>query len=604
MDQAHLAVRFAQACTDFSGRPATRVRVNDEWRIQTYFEVGRLVRAAAARLVTAGIAPGDRVAIFSTNRPEWTTADFAILSTRAIVVPIYPTSTPEQVCHILNDSGASIAFVEGARELERVLQVWPELHALQRVVTFDPSATADARVVAWSDWLSGEPDADADAEVGERLAQATGNDIATIIYTSGTTGQPRGAMLRHAGFTYQSQVLTDFFDLTPDDHSLCFLPLSHALERAWTFHVLSQGCMNTYTDAHKVAEMLVLARPTLLVSVPRLYEKVLSSARDKVAGSPAKKRIFEWALRVGGKCQHAYRKGRTPSPYWSSQLFLANKLVLGSIRDAIGGPKKVLASGGAPLRLDVEEFFSACGMLLLSGYGMTEASPLISFPSPQAFKFGTAGRVLPGGEIKLGPDSELWYRGPNVMEGYWNLPDATAAALDADGWLHTGDVGYVDTDGFVVITDRIKDLIVTSNGKNIAPAPIEGMLMADPLFEQAVILGDNRPYLTLLVAPSLPHLEDLAKSLQIPFTTAADLLGNPQVVEEVKKRAGALTAKLPTYEQIRDLRILPEGLTLDNGLLTPTLKVRRREVEKRFAELIEGMYNRVTSLRGKGGKSD
>ena len=407
-------------------------------------------------------------------------------------------------------------------------------------------------------------------------------------------------MLRHRGFTYQCDVLDDFFDITPDDHSLCFLPLSHALERAWSYHVLTHGCMNTYTDAAAVAKMLVLAEPTMLVSVPRLYEKVVSTARDKVAGSPARKKIFDWALLVGGQCQRAYRKGKKPKAYWLAQLPLADKLVLSSIRAAMGGPKKVLASGGAPMRLDVEEFFSACGMLLLSGYGLTECSPLLSFPSPDAFKFGTAGRVLPGGEVRMGPDSEIWFRGPNLMEGYWGLPEATAAAIDDEGWLHTGDVGYVDVDGYVVITDRIKDLIVTSNGKNIAPAPIEGMLMADPLFEQAVILGDNRPYLTLLVTPSLPHLEDLASHLHIPFTDKTELLGNQQIAEELKHRVGVMTSRLPSYEQIKDLRILPEGFTMDNGLLTPTLKVKRREVEKRFADLIESMYAAVSSLRGKG----
>jgi len=245
----------------------------------------------------------------------------------------------------------------------------------------------------------------------------------------------------------------------------------------------------------------------------------------------------------------------------------------------------------------VEEFFSACGMQISPGYGLTEASPLISFNCPTAYKVGTAGRVVKGGELRIGPDSEIWYRGPNVMTGYWNNPEATASALDDEGWLHTGDVGYIDTDDFLVITDRIKDIIVTSGGKNIAPAPIEGLLLADPLFEQAVLLGDNRPYLTLLVSPSVPHLEDLAAQLQVKFADRRELLSHPQITEEVRRRVREMTSKLAQHEQIRDLRILLEEFSQDNGLLTPTLKVRRREVEKRFAQAIEDMYARVAEFR-------
>ncbi|HQA30138.1 MAG TPA: long-chain fatty acid--CoA ligase [Propioniciclava tarda] len=599
MDQGHLAVRFAASCARFSGHVATRIRVGDDWQTITYGEMGRLVRALAQRLVSHGVQAGDRVALFSSNRPEWSIADFACLSVGAVVVPIYPTSTPDQVRHIVADSAAVLVFVEGQTELDRVEEVWGDLPGLRQAVVFDPYPLVSDRVVELATWLDEPNDAASDDEVEARLASATADDLASIIYTSGTTGEPRGAALRHRGFSYQCDVLAQFFDVTPEDHSLCFLPLSHALERAWTFFVFDNGCMNTYTDARRVAEMLILAEPTLLVSVPRLYEKVLSTARAKVASSAAKKRIFEWALRVGGQCQRAYRKGKRPAAYWSAQLPLADKLVLSSIRAAMGGPKKVMACGGAPLRVEVEEFFSACGMQVLSGYGLTEASPLVSFPSPRAFKIGTAGRVLPGGEVRMGPDGEIWFRGPNVMQGYWNNPDATAAAIDAEGWLHTGDVGYVDTDEFLVITDRIKDLIITSNGKNIAPAPIEGMLLADPLFEQAVLLGDNRPYLTLLVAPSMPHLEELAAKLQVTWADRSELLSHPKIVEAVRERVASMTAKLAHHEQIRDLRILLEEFTMDNGLLTPTLKVKRREVEGRFGQVIEDMYAKLAEFRGK-----
>jgi len=596
MDSGHLAVMFFAAAARHGGRVATRIRRGDGWTTQTYAELGERARRLAGRLAELGVQPGDRVAIFSANRPEWTLADLACLSARAISVPLYPTSTPEQARHILRDSGTTIAFVAGAVEAERIAAVWSDLPDLRRLISFDEPVAGDERVAGLAAEMALAPSDP--GEVDRRLGEASADDLASLIYTSGTTGDPKGVMLTNRGFTYQVEVLNQFFDITPDDHSLCFLPLSHALERAWTFTVLANGCMNTYVpDARTVAEAMVQAQPTMLVSVPRLYEKVFVAAHEKVAHSPAKKAVFAWALRVGGRNQHAYRKGRTPAPWWRAQLALADRLVLGSVRAAMGGPKTVMACGGAPLRKEIEEFFSSCGLLLLQGYGLTEASPLVSFPSPEAFKFGTVGRVVPGGEVRIGADGEILYRGPNLMTGYWNNPEATDAAI-RDGWLHTGDVGYVDTDGFLVITDRIKDLIITSTGKNIAPAPIEGLLLADPLFEYAVLLGDNRPYLTLLVAPSFPQLEGLAKQLQVSWSHRDELLSNPAIVAEIRRRVQELTSRLAKHEQIRDLRVLLEEFTQESGLITPTLKVKRREVEQRFGHLIEEMYARVRPPRG------
>jgi long-chain acyl-CoA synthetase len=289
-------------------------------------------------------------------------------------------------------------------------------------------------------------------------------------------------------------------------------------------------------------------------------------------------------------------EGREPASYLHLRFLVADKMVLRSVRDAMGGPKTVLACGGAPLRRDVEEFFSACGLVVLQGYGLTETSPLVSFPSYAKHRFGTVGRVIDGGEVRLGDEDEIWYRGPNVMLGYWNRPEETAAVL-VDGWLRTGDVGHLDVDGYLQITDRIKDLIVTSNGKNIAPSAIEGLLASDPLFEHTLLLGDNRPYLTLLVAPSLPHLESIGRQLQLTWSHRDELISHPEVLAELQRRVAALTTKLAGYEQIRDLRLLIEDFTLENGLLTPTLKVKRKEVERRFAQLVDDMYERAGRTR-------
>jgi long-chain acyl-CoA synthetase len=487
-----------------------------------------------------------------------------------------------------------MVFVGGDEELAKVSGIRAELPALERVVSFaDLSCPEGVTTLAIE--LAAAP-ADTSA-VTARLASASADDLATIIYTSGTTGDPKGVMLTHRGFTHQINVLNDYFDVTTHDVSLCFLPLSHALERAWTYFVIDNGALNTYVpDPRSVPEMMVRAQSSLLVSVPRLFEKVYLAAHDKVAGSWLKKRIMAWSLKVGHEYHLALDEGRSPDSYLHLRFLLADKLVLHSVRDAMGGPKKVLACGGAPVRRDVEDFFFACGLVVLQGYGLTETSPLVSFPSATMHRFGTVGRVIEGGEVRLGDEDEIWYRGPNVMTGYWNKPEETAAVL-VDGWLHTGDVGHLDADGYLMITDRIKDLIVTSNGKNIAPSSIEGLLASDPLFEHTLLLGDNRPYLTLLVAPSLPHLETIGRQLQLTWSHRDELISHPEVLAELQRRVAALTTKLAGYEQIRDLRLLIEDFTLENGLLTPTLKVKRKEVERRFSQLVDDMYERAGRTR-------
>ncbi|MEL4503336.1 long-chain fatty acid--CoA ligase [Luteococcus sp. H138] len=603
---------FRSVVAEHGDRPATRILVDDEWVVQTYSELAQAVHRTARALVDAGVQFGDRVSIFAHNCPEWTQADYACMTIGAVPTPIYATSTPEQIKHIINDSGARLIFVSGESEARRCLEVLPEMPSVLKLISIDPlplelMEPGVVTTLAQFDKVAGDEArlAELDAEVERRFNAVNPEDLSVIIYTSGTTGDPKGVMLQHKAMIAQTAGLEAHFNyVTADDHSLCFLPLSHALERGWSTFVMSHGCMNTYVpDAKQVADMLVLAKPTMMASVPKLYEKVYATAHGKVANDPARKKVFDWALRVGGQCQRAFRKGKQPNLYWRAQLPLADKLVLSSIREAMGGNKKVLACGGAPLRIQVEEFFSAAGLLVEQGFGLTEASPLVSFNPPTAFKFGTCGPVMPGGELRIGEGGEILYKGPNVMKGYWNNPQATADAFTEDGWLRTGDGGYVDNDGYLVINDRLKDIIVTLNGKNIAPQPIEGLLLADPLFEHAVLLGDNRPCLTLLVKPSLPHLAEIAEKRGISYTSPTELMENSEMAEEVRQRVVALTGKLPSHEQIRDLRVLFEDFTMDNGLLTPTLKVKRREVEKRFGEVIDEMYAKMAERRKGSGQN-
>ncbi|OYN89356.1 long-chain fatty acid--CoA ligase [Parenemella sanctibonifatiensis] len=581
----HLVPRLQQVMRDHVLRNATRIRVGDRWQTKSYGVLRREVEQLAGVLHASGVRKGDRIALWAANRPEWSLVDLAAMWLGAVTVPIYGSSTAEQAAHILRDSGAGWIFIGGAEEAARV----PEGVT---VVSFD----AVDGVTPLAELLS-RPVDPADAEA-VAATERHPDDLLTLIYTSGTTGDPKGVMLTHRALCAELDALEGYFDVQPTDHSLCFLPLAHALERGWTYFVLSRGCMNTYVEnPREVAEQLVLAKATLMVCVPKLYETVYTKAHAQVGDSGAKKRIFDWAIGLGSRVQADNRAGRRTSWWRRALLPVADKLVFASVRDAIGGPKTMLACGGAPLRAEVEVFFGAIGTPIWQGYGLTEAAPLVSFNSPQAYKLDTAGRVLTGGEMKIGAEGEILFRGANVMAGYWNNPEATAETIDADGWLHTGDVGEIDDDGFLTITDRIKDLIVTSGGKNVAPGPIEGLLLTDPLIEYAVIIGDNRPSLTLLVRPSLPELENLAGELQVRFADVQELLHNSEILEELNKRVHALTEKLAPWEQIRGVQMMLDELTTENGLLTPTLKVRRQEVAKRFNDLVEGMYSKIAARR-------
>lgn len=595
MAPSHLSAIFEQTCAEHAGRSATRIKADDGWQIATFGEFHRDVLTLSRALIAAGVQPGDRVGIFAGNSPQWSQVFWACCRIRAVVVPVYATSTVDQTTHIAADSGLRVLFTGDAEKTQVASAAAENLPELQRIIAFQQ---VDKDVATLADFVQVDPRPELDDELQQRLLTVDPEDLAAIVYTSGTTGDPRGVMLSHRAMLAQFRSLDEFFDLQPDDHSLCFLPLAHSLEMGWSSYIFTKGCMNTYvTDTRKVSEILAEAMPNLLVSVPKLYEMVYSVARGKVASSKLKSSIFDWALRVGGQMQKAHSKGREPRLWWRLQRPIADRLVFRNVRDAMGGPKKVLACGGAPLRIEIEHFFSACGMQILTGYGLTEAAPLVSFNRHTAYKQGTAGIVMPGGELAIGLDSEVFYRGPNLMSGYWNQPEATAEAIDEDGWLHTGDVGFVDADGFLTITDRLKDIIVTIGGKNVAPQPIEAMVLADPLFEQAILLGDNRPYLTLLLKPALPMIDELAERFQVVAETVEEKAANAQVIEEIKNRVAALTEKLPRQEKIRDIRVIFDEFSIDNGLLTPSLKVRRKAVEEKFSALIEDMYTKLAELR-------
>lgn len=587
----HIIARFREVAREVPDQTATRIYRDGAWEEQTYAQLLEKVNRVAQGLLDVGVEAGDRVGIFAGNCPEWSEVDFGINTVRGVSVPIYATSTPEQIAHIVTDSGMRAIVVGSQSEAQRVIAARDIAPMPPIAVLFDYEDRPDD-VRRYEDFLREPTDA-----VEERFATASPSDLTALVYTSGTTGSPKGVMLSHFALGAENDALEEFFELPSGESSLCFLPLSHALERGWSSVVLTHGITNIYVyNPREIAEQMVRAKATMMVSVPKLYEKVFATAHQKVQSSPAKRAIFSWALKVGRHNQYAYRAGRTPGPFLRAQRAIADKLVYRSVREAMGGPKKVLACGGAPIRPEIEEFFSTVGLPICVGYGLTEAAPLAAFNSPSDFKIGTVGRVMPGGEMLVGELGELLYRGPNVMDGYWNQPEATAEAIDEDGWLHTGDVGYIDNQGFITITDRLKDIIVTLGGKNVSPQPIEGLILADPLFEHAVLIGDTRPFVTLLVKPSLAGVEELGKRLQWKGEVK-DWLESSELVAELRRRVEEVTAKLPIQDRPKETEVLDDEFTMDNGLLTPTLKVRRREVEKRFKERIDKMYERLEAIR-------
>ena len=595
--------------------PALRIKRDGRWHITTYGELGEQVGRVAAALVARGVRPGDRVAIFATNRPEWTVLDLAILRAGAVTVTVYSTATSEQVAFTLADSGAVAVACGGPSEVERVAAVADRLPDLRDVIVFDgaeapagpavlgaagtpadgraAAAPADGRAAAapipFADLTGRVPEAADLAEITRRLDGLGPESLATIIYTSGTTGEPKGAMLTHGNLLAQLAAIRARFAIPAGERNMSFLPLSHALERGWTLVMLDHGVENvSVADPRTVAEAMVEIQPQLFVSVPRLYEKVFAVAHEQ-AGEGATRRIFDWALGVGHDVARRRAAGRLVPPHLRAAHAVADRLVLHRIRDAVGGPKTVMASGGAPLRPEVIEFFAAGGLAVYEGYGLTETAPMISCNCPDGLRIGSVGRPIPGCEVRIGDADEIQAQGPNVFVGYWGRPDLDAEAL-VDGWFRTGDVGRVDEDGFLYVTDRLKDLIITAQGKNIAPAPLEARLTADPLVESVVVVGDDRKYLVALVQPSFPQLESYAAARGWVAADRAALVALPQVKELYDGKVAAAGAGLAHYEQIQKFRLLPEELTMDAGELTPTLKVRRRLVEERYAGLVEDMY--------------
>ncbi|MDQ6988226.1 MAG: long-chain fatty acid--CoA ligase [Mariprofundaceae bacterium] len=568
-------------------RPAQWARSDAGYVPITYAQMQTRVRAAAAELIRAGVRPGDHVALLMENRPEWAVVDYAILAIGAVTVPMYCTYRPQDIAYVLNDSGAHIVITSGGILLRHLLLAVETSEHVQRIFCLDSGAQEDERLRPFTE-LAGEFEASETdvAELQRRIEAVTKNTLATLIYTSGTTGKPKGVMLTHGNLMANLEVVLDVLGLCEDEMMLSFLPLAHALERTGGhFMPYSFGLSVAFAERpDSVVKNMAEAHPTLMVTVPRLLEVVRSRILGQVAQQSVVKRfLFESFLGLG------LRAGRGPlSALAKLRLRLLDRLVGHARRARFGGRLRMFISGGAPLSVNVAEFFEALGLPVLVGFGMTEAAPLISANPESDRRLGSVGKPAFNGEVKIADDGEILTRGPNIMQGYWRQKKETAATVQG-GWLHTGDIGRLD-DGYLYITDRKKDLIVNSGGENIAPQRIEGLLIGDAMIDQAVVYGDKKPYLVALITANKEACTAWAAAEGLPESDWAHLCAAKVVQKMLQSHITVLLKPLSPFEQVRRIHVIGSPLCIEDDMLTPTLKVKRRQVFARYGEALDALY--------------
>lgn len=575
-------------------RDALAFKIDDAWNYLNGNEVVARVKRIAMGLAALGVKAGDRVAIISENRPEWSFVDLAILSLRAVNVPIYTTQAVEQIRYILENSGAKMLFISGKKLWKHAENAIQSVEQLEKIIFFeaDSKPEGNSRVITLGDLeRQGDEFAHIDADIVERsLAEIETSDLATIIYTSGTTGEPKGVMLTHENFVSNIVSISKGLPIKSTDRSLAVLPLSHIFERTVFYVLCSNGVSIHYCAAFdQLASHLQEVRPTIMTAVPRLFEQVYHKIvkKGKAAGG-WKTKLFEWALVVGQEYWDAKDKHEKVSAGLAAKQALANRLVFSKWRDGVGGSLRFFVSGGAPLSKKLSYAFWAAGIPILQGYGMTEACVTCA-NRPDDNKIGSIGTPFEGIEMKIAEkDGEVLVRGKNVMQGYYNDPAATAAAIDADGYYHTGDVGYQDQDGHFYITDRIKDLFKLSNGKYIAPLQVESLLKQSPLVSQPVVVGSGRKQVGALIVPDWDTLKEEMRADGHPATgSREELCEDPQFIKRVQRDAIELTRELSDYERIKRVYLLPREFSIDKGEMTPTLKIKRSVIDEKYGEAID-----------------
>jgi len=590
-----IAEMFVGTTAKFGDKVLYREKKEGRWIGYTGKEVREIVEQAAYGLAALGVDTGDKVGLISTNCPHWAFSDYAIITLGAATVAVYPTLIPTQMQYILDHSESKVAFAQDQEQVDKVLEVWDKLPRLEWVVCFDESVKGRHDKVLTFQELQ-EKGREYRQQEGvfkyeERVRAIKPDDLLTLIYTSGTTGAPKGVMLTHNNLISNIVASLEVLDLDHTDELLSFLPLSHSFERmAGHFLTFSVGATVNYAESiETVIPNMAEVQPTVVLSVPRLYEKMYSGVQAKFAsGSPLKRKIAAWAVDVGYQYVKARREGNISAGLkWKKNL--ADKLVFSKVQALLGPRFRFFVSGGAPLSAEIGLFFDAAGIIILEGYGLTETSPVLTVNPLSDYRFGTVGPPLSNVELKIAPDGEILARGPNVMMGYYKDPEATKEAIDEEGWFHTGDIGVLE-DGYLKITDRKKNLIVTAGGKNIAPAPIENALVLNKYIEQAVVIGDRRKFVSALIVPDFVALTAWAEEQGLDTSDQEALVKNEKVQALYEHEIGEVMKNFSRFEAIKKFLLLPKPFTIEDGTLTPSLKVKRKIVEDRYKQEIDALY--------------
>ncbi len=572
-----------------------KFKKNGQWTDVGITEFRDSVRYAATALRHLGVKPGDRVAILAENRPEWAISDFAILCNAAVSVPVYPTLLAWQIEYILNDSSSVAVICSTEEQLKKVLEIRGHCPSVRNIVVCDPPATVPNNVLTFGQLLDSGRRNDGESErqrFEELRRQPKRDDVATLVYTSGTTGNPKGAMLTHGNIASNLLATCEVLPIKRGLIALSILPLSHILERTADYAYLYKGCTIAYAESvMKIAENLQEVQPHLFAAVPRIFEKMRARMMDAVATYPsARRKIFLWALTIADE-RLPYRIERKALPAGLKlKSAIADKLVFSKIQARLGGRVQFVLSGGAPLSAELASFFIGAGLEIMEGYGLTETSPVIAVNRPDKRRIGTVGPLIPGVEVKIAADGEILSRGPHIMKGYWNNPEATAQAIDAEGWFHTGDIGLLDGDGFLHITDRKKDIIINAYGKNIAPQPLEALLKSSPYVGTPVLIGDRRKFLVALLVPNFEKLERDVTAMGVTFGSREELVGTEAVRKIFQDEIDRFNRNLDRQEKIRRFALIPRDFTIEADEITPSLKVKRKNIDKNYKSIIDGLY--------------
>ncbi|AGM42525.1 AMP-dependent synthetase/ligase [Aeromonas hydrophila] len=596
MPKHHLVRLMRERIARLGNKAALRVQQDGQWRAIGWRTLGQAMDYCAQALIRADHQPTEMVGIYARNMPEWTQADLGILAARGVSVPIYPTSTLDQLRYIVKDAGIKVLFVGEQPQFDQALQL-VESGEIRQLVALDGSVNLRGCPQAshFQTFLVSGNHQPSEQVLRERESQYRMDDLLTLIYTSGTTGEPKGVMLDFANIAACFEMHNSRLDLNEQDVSLCMLPLSHVFERAWSYYVLYCGAENVYIrDPQKVMDVIGEVQPTVMCAVPRLYEKAYAMIQARVAQAPRlRQALFGWATKVGKQMVATRQAGKTASLLLYGQLWLAERLVFRKLRARFGGRTRFLPVAGARLADEVNFFFQAMGLNLKYGYGMTETTATVCCYEDSQFKLGSIGTALCGIEVKLGENNELLVRSPTVMRGYYNKPEATAEVMTEDGFLRTGDAGELDGEGNIYFTERLKELMKTSNGKYVAPQLVEGTIGKDRFIEQIAIVADARHFVSALIVPCFESLEEYARSINLQYQCKTELLRHSKVVEFFEARIQDLQKELAKFEQVKKFTLLPSAFSMELGELTPTMKLRRKIIESKYQSEIEAMYNHV-----------